>query len=107
MSKFARRQDANHSEIVGAYQKLGVCVLDLSKVAELTMPGCPDLLCALHGYIWLSETKTDIGELNPAQLRFIDFWKGPVRIVRTCSDVFAIVNEVKAMTGAGRWVKKP
>jgi len=106
MSKFARRQDSNHNEIVDAYEKLGVAVLDLSKVPELTRPGCPDLLCSLHGYTWLSETKTDVGELSPAQVSFFAWWKGACKVVRTVEDAFAVVSEVRAMTGAGKWVKK-
>lgn len=99
MSKFARRQDANHSEIVDAYEKLGVSVLDLSKVAELTKPGCPDLLCALHGHTWLSETKTDVGQLSPAQVHFAELWKGKVRVVRSIDDVIAVVQEIRGRRG--------
>ena len=105
MSKYAKRVDGNHSEIIAAYEKLGVCVLDLSKVAELTRPGCPDLLCSLHGYTWCSETKTDVGELSPAQISFFEWWKGACKVVRTTDDVVAVVKDVKAMTGAGRFVK--
>lgn len=106
-NKFARQQDANHIPMVEAYEKLGVCVLDLSRVAELTRPGCPDLLCSLHGYTWLSEVKIDTGEMNPAQVSFVSWWKGPVRIVRTIDDVIAVVAAVKQMTGAGKWIGRP
>ena len=53
-----------------------------------------------------SETKTDIGNLNPAQLHFMEIWKAPVKVVRTVDDVVAVVNEIKLLTGAGRYVKK-
>lgn len=105
MSKYARRSDANHSPIVEAYESLGVAVVDLSKAAQFT-PGLPDLLCAIHGYTFLSETKTDAGDLNPAQLHFISLWKGPVKVVRSVDDVIAVVKEVRALTGDGKWVSK-
>lgn len=101
MSRFARRVDANHSEIVDAYEKMGVAVLDLSKVAELTKPGCPDLLCSLHGYTWLSETKTEDGDLNDAQKHFISLWKGDVHVVRTVGEVVKVVSIYKAFVKAG------
>lgn len=106
MTTYALKQDANHTEIKDAYETMGVSVLDLSKVAQLTRPGCPDLLCALHGYTWLSETKTDVGELSPAQVSFFDWWKGPVFVVRTVDDVIARVTAIRSMTGAGRFVKR-
>lgn len=106
MSRFAKRVDGNHSEIIAAYERLGVCVLDLSRVAELTRPGCPDLLCSLHGFCWFSETKTDVGELNPAQVSFMAWWKAPCKVVRSVDDVIAIVKDVKTMTGAGKFVRR-
>ena len=105
MSKYARRVDANHNPIVANYEKMGVAVIDLSKMAQFH-PGLPDLLCSLHGYTWFSETKTDIGELSPAQTHFMAMWKGACKVVRTTDDVVAIVADVRAMTGAGRFVKR-
>lgn len=102
MSRFAKRTDSNHSEIIEAYEKLGVCVLDLSKVAELTRPGCPDLLCSLMGHTWLSETKTGTGVLNPAQVSFIAEWKGVIKVVRTPDDVIEIVKAVRSFAGLGK-----
>jgi hypothetical protein len=95
MTRFARRVDANHSEIVEAYERLGVAVVDLSRVAELTKPGLPDLLCSLHGHTFLSETKTDAGKLSDAQLHFAELWKGQIHVVRTVDDVIAVVKEVR------------
>jgi hypothetical protein len=106
MSKFARRQDENHSPIIEAYEKLGVAVLDLSKAAEVVRPGLPDLLCSLHGYTWLSETKTDVGDLSPAQIHFAELWKGPVKVVRTTEDVVAVVKAVRTLSGLGKMVMK-
>lgn len=102
MSRFAKRTDSNHSEIIEAYEKLGVCVLDLSKVAELTRPGCPDLLCSLMGHTWLSETKTGTGVLNPAQVSFMRKWKGVIKVVRTPDDVIEIVRAVRSFAGLGK-----
>ena len=99
MTRFARRLDANHSEIVEAYERLGVAVVDLSRVAELSRPGLPDLLCSLHGQTWLTEVKTDTGELSDAQRHFAELWKGQIHVVRTVDDVIAVVNVIKGIVG--------
>jgi hypothetical protein len=96
MSKYARRSDANHSPIIAAYEKLGVAVVDLSKAAQFH-PGLPDLLCSLHGRMWLSETKTEDGKLNEAQAHFADLWKGPIFVVHDVDDVIDTVNVIKRM----------
>ncbi len=104
MSKFARRVDANQSEIVQALERMGVATVDLSQAAQFRA-GLPDLLCSLHGYTFLAECKTDLGELSPEQLHFMEEWKGPVYVLRTTDDVVARVTEIRKMTGAGRFVK--
>ena len=105
MTKYGRRTDSNQSHLVEAFEKLGVAVVDLSKAAQFH-PGLPDLLCSMHGYTFLAECKTDVGELNPAQIHFMEQWKGAVKVVRTTDDVIAIVADIKAMTGRGRFVSK-
>lgn len=100
MSRFARKQDANHNELKDAYERMGVSVLDLSKVAELTQPGCPDLLCAIHGFTWLSETKTMTGDLSPAQEHFMSLWKGDKHVVRNVDQVIAVVGVYKRRMAA-------
>ena len=94
MSKYARRVDQNHNPILAAYEKLGVAVVDLSKMAQFE-PGLPDLLCSLHGLTWFSETKTEAGKLNAAQIHFAKLWKGRIEVVRTVDDVFEVVKSVK------------
>ena len=106
MSRFARRQDANHNELIEAYERMGVAVIDLSKAAEVVRPGLPDLLCGLHGHTWLTEVKTDIGDLSPMQLHFMEFWKGHVTVARSVDDVILIVKEIKALGDIGRFVKR-
>jgi hypothetical protein len=106
VNKFARRQDANHTEVIEAYEALGCSVLDLSRVAELTQPGCPDLLVAWNGQTWLSETKTEVGALNPAQAHFIEEWKGDIVIVRSVEDVFTVVQYRRAHAGLGKFVAR-
>ena len=106
MSRFARRQDANHNELIEAYERLGVAVIDLSKAAEVVRPGLPDLLCSLHGHTWLTEVKTDNGGLSPVQLHFMAQWKGLVEVAYSVDDVIAIVKAARLMVGAGRFVKR-
>lgn len=42
MSKYARRTDANHGDIIDVLRALGCAVLDLSALGK----GCPDILVA-------------------------------------------------------------
>lgn len=98
MSKWARKTDANHNPIIEAYEKMGVAVVDLSRCAELAKPGLPDLLCSLHGYTWLSETKTEGGKLAPVQQTFQRDWKGQVVVVRNEDDVIRVVTHYRLLS---------
>lgn len=96
MPGYAKRVDANHNEIKDCYERLGVAVVDLSRAPQLIGGGVLDLLCSIHGLTWLSETKTEKGELNPAQWHFMSWWKGDVEVVKTPEDVAMVVKRKKA-----------
>jgi VRR-NUC domain len=89
------RTDANHAEIVDAYEALYCRVQDAHKIGG----GFPDLICRIttrRGFvIALVEVKTTDGRLSPSQLRFIGEWGSCVTVVQTREDVFAHVERVR------------
>jgi Holliday junction resolvase len=71
MNRFARKVDANHSEIVDALRAAGVRVFDMSATGE----GCPDLCCLVRGHTVWVEVKDgnkppSARKLTPAQIRW-------------------------------------
>ena len=80
--------DANHTQIVAAFRKLGCTVLSLAAVGK----GCPDLCVAYRKQNHLVEVKD--GEkvpsartLTPDQKVFHAIWGTPVEIVESIDDV--------------------
>jgi hypothetical protein len=85
-------RDANHGEIVKAYEELYCGVIDTHGLGY----GFPDILIHLSGYCAPVEIKTAAGELSASQQRFVRDWKGPkIRIVRTRQDVIDHVTELR------------
>lgn len=82
----AARVDMNHGEIVRAFEKLGALVLSLAPMGR----GVPDLLVSISNRLRLVEVKGPKGKLTPDQIEFTKRW--PVDVVRTVSDVEAIVR---------------
>jgi hypothetical protein len=86
------RKDANHEEIVVAYEALYCSVVDLHTVGG----GCPDILVGCGGISELVEIKTQDGDLEPNQVTFAKHWRGnPVRIVRNDADVESHVKKIR------------
>lgn len=93
MPKYAARRDANHSEIIAAFKKLGCAVMDTSSAGR----GFPDLLVSYRSVVRLVEIKNPKSKygkagLSKTQVRFAEEWSGvTVHIVRTLDDVCALV----------------
>jgi len=77
VSKWARRVDANQLAIVRALEQVGCSVQNLSRVGQ----GCPDLMVARGGNIYLMEVKTAKGTLTPDQIEWMNEWKSYVHVV--------------------------
>lgn len=91
----AARTDANHSEIVDAFRKLGCSVLSLAPIGR----GVPDLLVHRAGRYALVEVKDgskvpSARKLTPDQERFHAEWRGPIW---TCLSVAGVVEIVGAL----------
>jgi hypothetical protein len=96
VSKYARRTDANHSEIVKAFRDLGCSVFDTSRVAG----GFPDIIVGRNGVTVLVEIKSDSKKkFTPAQNMFMLHWKGSaVSRIQDLEGVINLVNMLNAYT---------
>lgn len=96
MSKYARRTDANHAEIVKAFRDLGCSVFDTSRVAG----GFPDIIVGRNGVTVLVEIKADSKKkFTAAQDMFMLNWKGSaVSRIQDLDGVINLVNMLNAHT---------
>lgn len=95
-SRYGRRTDGNHAEIVRALRAAGITVVDLSAIGE----GCPDLLIGFGGVNSLIEIKTATGGLDADQVDFIDGWRG-ARVAVVRDSLAAIQVATRAARGCG------
>lgn len=89
----AARKDANHPEVVQAFRDLGCSVLDLARMGE----GCPDLLVWIPSRVKMTLVEVKNGakapsarKLTPDQEKFFKAWHGPVVVVTSVEDVYAL-----------------
>jgi hypothetical protein len=80
--------DANQPEIVDALFAAGYRVQTLCLVGL----GCPDLLCAKDGRMWLLEVKVPGEKLRDSQRKWHQTWAAPVAVVETVEQALAAVR---------------
>jgi len=91
-TKYARRIDTNHAEVVKTLRSLGAGIVDMSRVGQ----GFPDLLVHYKGQCVLAEVKSgEAKKFTEAQLKFIGNWQGPA-IVRI-NDVDGAIRLIKVL----------
>ena len=93
---FAKKIDANQPEIVAALRKVGCTVEHLHAVGK----GCPDLLCAIAGQVFLIEVKDGSKvpskqQLTPDQVIWHREWKAEVRVVNSIESALAVARKYK------------
>lgn len=93
------RTDANHTDIVQAFRRLGCTVLDLSRLGS----GCPDALVGIRGRNYLVEIKDgskppSARKLTPDEEEFFREWRGFVMIVESLDDVERMVRAFSMRT---------
>jgi Holliday junction resolvase len=90
---YARRVDANHSEIVRTLKELGCSVFDSSRMAG----GFPDLVVGINKITCLVEIKSsDKAKYTPAQEAFMLNWKGStVARIDSVDAAIRLVNILK------------
>jgi hypothetical protein len=97
MSKYAKKVDANQSEIVKVFKQLGCSVFDCSRVAG----GFPDLLIGKNKRTVLVEIKSsEKASYTPAQELFMINWRGST-VVRI-NDIDGAIRLVKLLDNASQ-----
>ena len=110
MKRHARRRDENEGAIIDALRSAG------AGVQQLDAKGCPDLLVAFRGQLWLVEVKRPDGGvetrsvhrgrgntlqgplagLTPDQREWWAHWKGPAPvIVQSAEEALRAIGAVK------------
>lgn len=97
MSRYARRRDSNHGDLVRAFERLGCTVADLSHAG---LPGWPDVVVGCIGLNHLVEFKdlrTAYGRqgLNENQQAFSREWRG--------GQVYVVTSELEAEALVTNW----
>ncbi len=87
MHKYGR-VDANDGEITKALEGVGADVLSLTSLGD----GAPDKLVHFRGILYLAELKTRTGKLTPAQVKFINRWRGQVHVLRSVDDALRMIG---------------
>lgn len=92
--RYGAKKDANHKELVTAFEQMGCAVIDVSGLGK----GLPDTII-WFGHEWglveLKNPNTGYGRrgLNKNQKAWANDWKGgEVHIVRTVEEVAALVR---------------
>lgn len=86
----AAKVDASQEAIVAALRAAGASVQSLAQIGQ----GCPDLLAARAGQMWLLEVKTGKAKPNDLQARWHIAWNAPVHVVRSEDDALRVVGAV-------------
>jgi hypothetical protein len=93
MSRFARRIDANQTEIVTALRCAGAWVYSTAALGG----GFPDLLCYARGMFFLLEVKDgnkppSARKLTEAEAAFVSSCPGPVHVVCSVSQALIAIG---------------
>lgn len=93
--RLAARVDANHSEIVAAFEKLGCSVLDIHQLKR-----CADILISKNKRTVIIEIKDgkkskSRRKLTEGEREFFATWQGESAIVESIDDVLRLVKELR------------
>lgn len=83
LNRYAKRRDANETDIVDALSGIGCSILQ----ADVC-----DLLVGFRGRSYLLEVKMPKGELKPSQKRIQAEWRGQYAVVRSVEQALAVVT---------------
>jgi hypothetical protein len=88
--RLAAKVDANHTQVVSALRAAGASVQSLAPIGK----GCPDILAARAGLMWLMEIKRDKGKTNELQKRWHIQWNAPVYVVHGPEDALRVIGAI-------------
>lgn len=95
MSRFARKVDGNHGDIVEALRNAGYSVASLATVGN----GCPDIIVGKDGFTFLMEIKMPGEKLNKAQREWAKRWMGLVVRVDSVERALFVANDIMHNSG--------
>lgn len=87
----AARVDANQTQIVSALRSAGASVQSLARIGS----GCPDILAAKGGQMWLMEIKSGKGKTNEVQDKWHISWNAPVHVVYGPDEALRVIGAIK------------
>lgn len=93
MKRIYAKVDLNQSAIVKALRQAGCSVVSLAAVGN----GCPDLLAARNGNMWLMEIKNgdkclSAQKLTPDEVRFHATWKAQIHVVKNVDQALNVAS---------------
>lgn len=86
----AAKIDANQTQIVSALRAAGASVQSLASVGK----GCPDLLVAFHGALYLMEVKRGNGKVRQSQKEWHAQWRADVHVVYGPEDALKVIGAI-------------
>lgn len=89
--KRAAKVDANQDQIVSALRAAGASVQSLAPIGK----GCPDILVARAGQMWLMEVKQEKGQTNDLQKRWHIAWCADVHVVRSPDEALRVIGAIQ------------
>jgi Holliday junction resolvase len=87
----AAKVDSNQEQIVSALRAAGASVQSLAAIGK----GCPDLLAAKGGAMFLFEVKHGKGKTNELQAKWHIGWNAAVHVVYGPEDALRVIGAVK------------
>ena len=98
MTRYAKRVDANHSEVVAEFKELlpEASVFDLSGAGR----GIPDILVGLNGFNYLFEIKDgskppSARKLTKAQQELHSTWQGQICVIHNAGQMLADIAKTQ------------
>jgi Holliday junction resolvase len=92
MTRRASKVDANQTAVVSALEAAGASVQSLAPIGK----GCPDILAAFRGRMWLFEIKNRAGKntVNEAQRKWHAAWKADVHVVHDPDEALRLIGAI-------------
>jgi Holliday junction resolvase len=87
----AARVDANQEQIVSALRAAGASVQSLAPIGK----GCPDILVAFRGDMFLMEVKQGKGKPNDLQKTWHEAWKAGVHVVYGPEEALRVIGAIQ------------
>ena len=88
--RYGAKVDANQPAIVAALRKAGATLQSLAAIGD----GCPDILAAFRGQMYLMEIKSGTKQPKPEQTKWHAEWHAAVHVVRTEDEALRAIGAI-------------